>query len=311
MVSLEENSDLVSVRNLHKHYGALAALRGISFDILRGEVFGLLGPNGAGKTTAIEIIEGLRQRDSGSVTVCGVDPAQESMALKERIGAQLQPTILPDKMRVDEALRLFASFYRHSASVQMLLDRFGLVETRHAFFENLSGGQQQRLALALALVNNPELVLLDEPTVGLDPQLRHDIYALIEHFRREGRTVLLTTHYIEEAERLCDRVAIIDRGQLVALGTPRELIARSGHGTRIEVRLAKAVGLDRLKLIEGVNDCHEADGAYILHAQPAAMAVAGLVRFLESDGNALVDLHIAQLSLEDVFVEMTGRRMED
>jgi len=310
MASLEENSVLVSVQDLHKHYGDLAALRGISFDILQGEVFGLLGPNGAGKTTTVEIIEGLRQPDRGSVCVCGLDPAQSNMALKERIGAQLQSTVLPDKMRVAEALHLFASFYKRSASVQMLLERFGLAEKRHTFFENLSGGQKQRLALALALVNDPELVLLDEPTVGLDPQLRREIYALIEHFRGEGRTVLLTTHYIEEAERLCDRVAIMDRGQLVALGTPRELIARSGQGTRLEVRLEKPVGLDRLKLIDGVIDCHEADGTYFLHAQPAAVTIAALVRFLESDENALVDLHIAQPSLEDVFVEMTGRRME-
>jgi ABC-2 type transport system ATP-binding protein len=147
--------------------------------------------------------------------------------------------------------------------------------------------------------------------VGLDPQLRRDIYALIEHFREEGRTVLLTTHYIEEAERLCDRVAITDRGQLVALGTPRELIARSGQGTRLELRLAKPVGLDRLKLIEGVIDCHEAAGAYLLRAQPAALTISALIRFLESEENALLDLHIARPSLEDVFVEMTGRRLED
>jgi ABC-2 type transport system ATP-binding protein len=244
------------------------------------------------------------------VRVCGLDPAQESMALKERIGAQLQSTVLPDKMRVDEALRLFASFYRHSASVETLLEQFGLVEKRHTFFEKLSGGQKQRLALALALVNNPELVLLDEPTVGLDPQLRRDIYALIERFRGEGRTVLLTTHYIEEAERLCDRVAIVDRGQLVALGTPRELITRSGQGTRLELRLAKPVGLERLRVIDGVIDCREAEGAYFLRAQPAAVTIAALVRFLASNDNALLDLHIAQPSLEDVFVEMTGRRME-
>jgi ABC-2 type transport system ATP-binding protein len=311
MTALEENSVLVSVQNLHKHYGNLAAVRGLSFEILQGEVFGLLGPNGAGKTTTIEIIEGLRQPDSGAVRVCGLDPAQESMALKERIGAQLQSTVLPDKMRVHEALQLFAGFYRRSASVQMLLDHFGLQEKRHTFFEKLSGGQKQRLALALALVNDPELVLLDEPTVGLDPQLRRDIYALIEHFREEGRTVLLTTHYIEEAERLCDRVAIMDRGQLVALGTPRELIARSGQGTRLELRLAKPVGLERLKLIEGVIDCHEAAGAYFLRAQPAALTISALIRFLESDENALLDLHIARPSLEDVFVEMTGRRLED
>jgi ABC-2 type transport system ATP-binding protein len=311
MSPLEENSVLVSVQNLHKHYGDLVAVRGLSFDILQGEVFGLLGPNGAGKTTTIEIIEGLRQPDSGSVRVCGLDSRQESMALKERIGAQLQSTVLPDKMRVDEALHLFAGFYRRSASVHLLLERFGLVEKRRTFFENLSGGQRQRLALALALVNDPELVLLDEPTVGLDPQLRRDIYALIERFREEGRTVLLTTHYIEEAERLCDRVAIMDRGQLVALGTPRELIARSGQGTRLEIHLAKPVGLDRLKLIEGVIDCHEADGSYLLRAQPAAVTIAALVRFLESEDNALLDLHIARPSLEDVFVEMTGRKMEN
>ena len=310
MASLEENSVLVSVQKLHKHYGDLAALRDVSFDILQGEVFGLLGPNGAGKTTTIEILEGLRQPDSGSVRVCGLDPAQESMTLKERIGAQLQSTVLPDKMRVDEALHLFAGFYRHSASVEMLLERFGLEAKRHTFFEKLSGGQKQRLALALALVNDPELVLLDEPTVGLDPQLRREIYTLVENLRGEGRTVLLTTHYIEEAERLCDRVAIIDQGQLVALGTPRELIAHSGRGTRLEVRLAKPVGLDRLRLIEGVLDCHEAEGAYFLHAQPVTVTIAALVRFLESSDNALVDLHIARPSLEDIFVEMTGRRME-
>jgi len=310
MSQATEKPVLVSVQNLHKNYGDLAAVRGLSFDIFQGEVFGLLGPNGAGKTTTIEIIEGLRQPDGGRVRVCGLDPAQESMSLKERIGAQLQSTVLPDKMRVDEALRLFAGFYRRSASVEALLERFGLKEKRHTFFEKLSGGQKQRLALALALVNEPEMVLLDEPTVGLDPQLRRDIYALIERFRSEGRTVLLTTHYIEEAERLCDRVAIMDRGQLVALGTPRELITRSGQGTRLELRLAKPVGLERLKVIDGVIDCHEAEGAYFLRAQPPAVTIAALVRFLEADDNALVDLHIARPSLEDVFVEMTGRRME-
>jgi ABC-2 type transport system ATP-binding protein len=304
-------SALVQVSNLRKRYGALEALRGITFEIKPGEVFGLLGPNGAGKTTTIEIIEGLRQADDGTVTVCGMDPARESAALKQRIGAQLQATILPDKIRVQEALELFAGFYRQTASIEMLLDRFGLVEKRRAFFEKLSGGQKQRLALALAMINNPELVLLDEPTVGLDAQLRREIYALIEQFRGEGRTTLLTTHYIEEAERLCDRVAILDHGQVIALGTPRELVKASGKGTRLEVRLAKLVELDRLKHLDAVMDCREAAGTYYLHAQPPAQAVAALVHFLEADGNALLDLHIAPPTLEDVFVEMTGRRMED
>jgi ABC-2 type transport system ATP-binding protein len=243
--------------------------------------------------------------------VCGVDPAQQSTLLKQRIGALLQATVLPDKIRVEEALRLFASFYRESSSIELLMQRFGLIEKRRTFFEKLSGGQKQRLALALALVNDPELVLLDEPTVGLDVQLRRDIYALIEQFRSEGRTILLTTHYIEEAERLCDRVAIIDHGQLIALGTPRELIQRSSQGTRLEVRLARPVPPDRLKQLEAVLDCRETDGVYFLHAQPVAQAVVALTRFLELEGNALIDLHIAQASLEDVFVEMTGRRMDD
>lgn len=311
MTLLEENAVLVSVRDLRKHYADIEALRGISFDILKGEVFGLLGPNGAGKTTTIEIIEGLRQADTGSVSVCSLDPASQSAALKERIGAQLQSTVLHDKMRVNEALNLFASFYKHSVSVPLLLEHFGLVEKRHAFFEHLSGGQRQRLALALALVNDPELVLLDEPTVGLDPQLRRDIYTLVEHFREEGRTVLLTTHYIEEAERLCDRVAIMDKGRLVALGTPRELIAISGQRTRIEVRLAKPAAIGPLKRVEGVIDCHETENVYVLHVQSAATAIAPLIRHLESEGNIMVDLHIAQPSLEDVFLEMTGRRLED
>lgn len=305
------NSVLVRAENLHKRYGDVRALRGISFEIKKGEVFGLLGPNGAGKTTTIEILEGLRQPDEGSVQVCGLDPTREGAQLKQRIGAQLQATVLPDKIRVEEALRLFASFYTQAASIEILLDRFGLTEKRRAFFESLSGGQKQRLALALALVNNPELVLLDEPTAGLDAQLRRDIYALIEQSRADGRTVLLTTHYIEEAERLCDRVAIIDLGQVVALGTPRELIQRSGKGTRLEVRLAKPVAAARLKEIDAVLDCRETDGIYFLHAQPAAQAVVALIRFLEAEGNTLLDLHIAQPSLEDVFVEMTGRRIGD
>ena len=302
---------IVQCENLRKRYGKLEALAGVSFAIKKGEVFGLLGPNGAGKTTTIEILEGLRQPDGGSVRVCGLDPAQESEKLKERIGAQLQATVLPDKIRVDEAVRLFASFYSQTASLELLLDRFGLAEKRHAFFENLSGGQKQRLALALSLVNDPELVFLDEPTVGLDVQLRRDIHALIHKFREDGRTVLLTTHYIEEAEQLCDRVAIIDRGRLVALGTPRELIQQAGRGTRLEIKLSNPVSPARLSQLDAVLDCRETDGTYFLHASPPARAVVSLIRFLEAEGNTLLDMHIAKPSLEDIFVEMTGRRLNE
>ncbi len=307
----EPNSAVVYVESLRKRYGELEALRGITFEIKAGEVFGLLGPNGAGKTTTIEILEGLRRADSGTVRVCGMDPGREQTALKQRIGAQLQATVLPDKIRVEEALTLFAGFYQEPASVGLLLERFGLMEKRRTFFEKLSGGQKQRLALALAMVNNPELVLLDEPTVGLDAQLRRDIYALIERFREERRTTLLTTHYIEEAERLCDRVAIIDRGQLIALGTPRELVHNSGKGARLEVSLGRPVPPERLKQLDAVADCRETGGKYVLHTQNTAVAVAALVRSLESEGNSLLDLHITQPTLEDVFVEMTGRRIEE
>jgi ABC-2 type transport system ATP-binding protein len=311
MSSNNNQTALVQVANVHKRYDDVQALRGISFEIKQGEVFGLLGPNGAGKTTTIEILVGLRQPDQGAVRVCGLDPARESNELKQRIGAALQATVLQDKMTVEEALWLFGSFYKKKLPTDSLLESFGLAEKRHAHFDKLSGGQKQRLALALALVNDPELVLLDEPTVGLDAMLRRDIYALIERFRSEGRTVLLTTHYIEEAERLCDHVAIIDHGLVVAMGTPRELVSRSGEGTRLEVRLAKPVDAQKLKAIDAVVDCRETDGIYMLHAQPATQALVGLIHFLETDNNALLDLHIAQPSLEDVFVEMTGRKLSE
>lgn len=305
------DSYLVRAEGLRKRYGAVEALRGITFGIQKGEVFGLLGPNGAGKTTTIEILEGLRQPDGGTVRVCGFDPTREVAELKEWIGAQLQATVLPDKICVEEALHLYASFYRRCASVAKLMERFGLVEKRRAYFEKLSGGQKQRLALALALVNDPKLVLLDEPTAGLDAMVRRDIYGLIEQLRADGRTVLLTTHYIEEAERLCDRVAIVSGGQLAALGTPRELIQGSGKGTRIEVRVSKPIPPKRIRQFEGVLDCREADGEYSITAQGAARTVVELIHYLEAHETELLDLHIARPTLEDVFVQMTGRSIHD
>jgi ABC-2 type transport system ATP-binding protein len=307
----QNSSPIVRVDGLRKHYGKVEALRGMDFEIGRGEVFGLLGPNGAGKTTTIEILEGLRRPDGGSVEVCGFDPTHEAAALKERIGAQLQSTLLPDKMRVEEALKLYSSFYRRPAPLGNLIERFGLEEKRHAYFEKLSGGQKQRLALALALVNDPELVLLDEPTAGLDAMVRRDIYGLIETLRAGGRTVLITTHYIEEAERLCDRVAIVNNGQISALGTPRQLIHSSGMETRIEARFSQPVAPERLEQLEGIQKCRTQDGTYLIDANPVAKGVVSLVRFLESEGADLLDLHIAQPTLEDVFVQLTGRSIDD
>src|SRR5438128_12489847 len=257
---------VLQVENLVKRYGDVEAVRGVSFNVEEGEVFGLLGPNGAGKTTTVEILEGLRDADGGSVSVCGLDPQHESEALKHEIGAALQSTSLPDKLRVMEALRLFSSFYKRGRKPEELLKRFGLEEKRNSFYGQLSGGQKQRLALAMALVNDPRVLFFDEPTAGLDPQVRREIYDVIEELRRDKRTVLLTTHYIEEAERLCDRVAIVDYGKVIALGTPRELKARSANTTRIEVRLAKPASSGILQKLDGVVDAREVDGAYVLHS---------------------------------------------
>src|SRR2546426_3168826 len=248
-------NSILQVENLVKRYGDVEAVRGVSFNVEEGEVFGLLGPTGAGKTTTVEILEGLRTPDGGRVSVCGFDPQRDSAALRHEIGAALQSTSLPDKLRVMEALRLFASFYRRRRNPEELLKRFGLEEKRNTFYGQLSGGQKQRLALAMALVNDPKVLFFDEPTAGLDPQVRREIYDIIEELRREKKTILMTTHYIEEAERLCDRVAIVDHGKVIALGSPRELKAHSGGTTRIEVRLAKPDTDGSLRQLEGVTDC--------------------------------------------------------
>jgi ABC-2 type transport system ATP-binding protein len=213
----------ISVRGLRKTYGQLEAVKGLDFEVDAGEVFGLLGPNGAGKTTTVEILEGLRPRTGGELTVLGFDPGTQKNQLKDRIGVCLQATNLPEKIRVGEALELFAAFYTRTVDGEQLLSRLQLWEKRNHFYGTLSGGQKQRLAIALALINDPQLLFLDEPTSGLDPQARLEIRSLIEELRREKRTILLTTHYIEEAEKLCDRVAIVDEGRIVAMGSPREL----------------------------------------------------------------------------------------
>jgi ABC-2 type transport system ATP-binding protein len=304
-------NSVLQVENLVKHYGDVEAVRGLSFSVAEGEVFGLLGPNGAGKTSTIEIMEGLRAATSGRVSVCGFDPQKNPTELKHEIGAALQSTSLPDKIRVSEAISLFASFYKRGRRVDELLQRFGLEEKRNAFYSQLSGGQKQRLALAMALVNDPKVLFFDEPTAGLDPQVRREIYDIIEELKREKKTIVLTTHYIEEAERLCDRVGIVDHGKLIALGTARELKGRSANTTRVEVRLAKPMAVGELKNLEGVVDAREVDGAYVLHCPRSAPAIVALVKRLEAEVNELVSLEIATPSLEDVFIELTGRRLRD
>ncbi|MGH9535805.1 MAG: ABC transporter ATP-binding protein, partial [Terriglobales bacterium] len=290
----ENAAAVVEVAGLEKRYGRLRAVQGISFAIGRGEVFGLLGPNGAGKTSTIEMLAGLRAADAGQMTVCGLDPGREPERLQERIGPQLQATVLPDKLRVAEALELFAGFYPRALPIEDLLARFGLREMRRTDFQRLSGGQKQRLALALALVNDPELVLLDEPTAGLDPHVRRDIYALIEGLRAERRTVLLTTHYIEEAERLCDRVAVMHHGRIVALGPPREVVAAARLASAIEVRLARPASVTALAALDGVEGVTEDGGVYRLQAPAAAPTLTALIRWLDQENNSLLELRLRQ-----------------
>jgi ABC-2 type transport system ATP-binding protein len=305
------SAPIIEVHNLTKHYGPVQALRGVSFEVQEGEVFGLLGPNGAGKTSTVEILEGLRPPDGGIVSVCGLDPQTPGDAFKQEIGAVLQATALPDKLRVGEAVSMFASFYKRRRDPAALLKRFGLEEKRNTFYSHLSGGQKQRLALAMSLVNEPRVLFLDEPTAGLDPQVRREIYTIIEELKKERKTILLTTHYIEEAEKLCDRVAIVDQGRVIAQGTPRELKQRSAGTTRIELRLARPESDAALKQLEGVADCRATDGVYVVHSTRVPQTIVSLVKYLEAHGNELSSLDIAAPSLEDVFLELTGRSLRD
>jgi ABC-2 type transport system ATP-binding protein len=300
---------VIEVSNLEKAYGSVQAVRGVSFTVAEGEVFGLLGPNGAGKTSTVEILEGLRKRDGGHVSVLGLDPQNGGDDFRQRVGAVLQSTALPDKIRVSEALSVFAHFYKRHRQPAELLARFQLAEKRNALYSQLSGGQKQRLALALALVNDPELMFLDEPTAGLDPQARREIYSIIEELRGDKKTILLTTHYIEEADRLCDRVAVVDQGRVIAMGTPDELRRGSGGMTSIQVKLARPAA--DLGQLEGVASVSEADGGYVLHSARPPQTIVALVKHLESSGNELLGLEMASPTLEDAFIELTGRRLRD
>ncbi|HYV62707.1 MAG TPA: ABC transporter ATP-binding protein [Bryobacteraceae bacterium] len=303
---------VIQVSGLHKAYGEIEAVRGIDFEVGEGEVFGLLGPNGAGKTTTVEILEGLRPRSQGQVKVLGFDPEVSRRSLKDRIGVCLQATNLPDKLRVHEALEWFAAFYSRRADCNKLLQRLQLWEKRNEFYSKLSGGQKQRVALALALVNEPNLVFLDEPTTGLDPQVRLEIHTLIEELKAARRTILLTTHYIEEAERLCDRVAIIDEGKIVALGSPRELQERVFGQSRIEVVTAQPMPSD-LPAFEAVakHSLSEDHKTLVAHSTRPARTLPDLIKWIDQEGLELEDIHLKRPTLEDVFIELTGKKLRD
>jgi ABC-2 type transport system ATP-binding protein len=307
------NSAAVSVEDLHKSYGDFEAVRGIDLEVGTGEVFGLLGPNGAGKTTTIEILEGLRPRTSGKVSVLGFDPAVQSRAIKNRIGVCLQATNLQDKIKVHEALELFDAFYDRHTDLNKLLERLQLTDKRDAQYKSLSGGQKQRVALALALVNDPSLLFLDEPTTGLDPQVRHEIHGLIEELKRDHRSILITTHYIEEAERLCDRVAIIDAGKIIELGTPREIQQRVLGHTLVEVTTNESMNLDLLpEKLQSVKQTVRDEGRTLsMQSENPAALIVELVKWIDGQNLRLVDIHMKRPTLEDVFIELTGKRLRE
>jgi ABC-2 type transport system ATP-binding protein len=301
---------VITVDDLHKHYGAVNAVDGISFEVHEGEIFGFLGPNGAGKTTTIEIVEGYRKPDSGTVTVLSLDPRKDGYKLKERIGIMLQETSLYLDLRVGELLRLFACYYRRAVNPDALLEMIGLQEKRRAFVRELSGGQRQRLAFILTLINDPELLFLDEPTAGLDPQSRRVTWEWISRAREEGKTVFLTTHYIEEAEALCDRVAIIDYGKIIALDTPKRLMAGLEVEQRIEFVIEGALDMARLEAMSGVTKAlDDGQGAFTIYAPEAQPALKSLITLAEAEGFTLRGLRVEGATLEDVFIQLTGRRI--
>ncbi len=301
----------LTVTDLVKSYGAVQAVRGLSFAVAPGEIFGLLGPNGAGKTTTIECLIGLRDADGGSITICGHDLRREGDAVRERIGVQLQATALPERITVREALQLFASFYAKRAAPEALLARFSLTDKATARFETLSGGQKQRLAMALAMVNEPEVLFLDEPTAALDPQARRELHEAIRGVKAAGRSVLLSTHYIDEAELLCDRVAIVDHGRIIALDTPANLIAGTSASTRVAFTTAAPLAADAVRALEGVSGVSADGRATVLASAAPNRTIIALVHLIESSGGELVDLQIRKPSLEDVFIQLTGRALRD
>jgi ABC-2 type transport system ATP-binding protein len=303
------------VRGLRKAYADVVAVDGLDLEIAPGECFGLLGPNGAGKTTTIEICEGLLAPDAGEVFVLGMTWNQDDRALRERLGIQLQETQLSEKLTVSETLRLFRSFYRDGSDVDQVIARVQLEEKRNARVGKLSGGQKQRLALACSIVGNPDLLFLDEPTTGLDPQSRRQLWDLIEEFKTSGRTTVLTTHYMDEAEMLCDRVAIVDHGRVIALGSPRQLIESLGAEHVVEFALSggrvDGLTIESLAGLPGVQGARITNDEYELSVGELHRAVPALLSMLAERQLELSKLTTHSATLEDVFVHLTGRQLRE
>jgi len=304
---------IIQVEKLRKTYGTTVAVDEISFEVREGEIFGMVGPNGAGKTTTIECLEGLRRPDGGSLRVLGVDPQREGQTLRINAGMQLQQSNLPERMKVWEALDLYSSFYPHAADWEALLVQLGLEEKRNAPFSKLSGGQKQRLFIALALLPDPQLVFLDELTTGLDPQARHVIWDLVRDVRSKGKTILMTTHFMEEAERLCDRVAILDHGRIVALDKPAALISNLGAEERIVFSLDEALPATLEKALSKSGQVEIQGERVTVHGNNdhQTALVSKVVNQLTTSGVKFRDLRTEQPNLEDVFLKLTGRDMKE
>jgi ABC-2 type transport system ATP-binding protein len=301
--------NVIEVTGLVKRYGKRVAVDGVSLSVADGEIFGILGPNGAGKTTTVECVAGLRNRDGGSVRVLGLDPRADRGALRQVLGVQLQESQLPDQLRVGEALELYASFYSDPADTVTLLAQLGLEDQRGTPFRKLSGGQKQRVSIALALVGRPKIAILDELTTGLDPQARRDTWQLIEAIRDSGVTVVLVTHFMEEAERLCDRVALIDRGRVVALDTPAGLIGKAAPEQRVRFRPSAELDLSLLRALPEVRDVARAGAAVVVSGHgDLAGAVTALIARQQIVAH---ELRIEQSNLDDAFLALTGKQLNE
>jgi len=307
-----QDSPVIRCRSLVKRYADLHAVAGLDLEIFKGECFGLLGPNGAGKTTTVEILEGIKPPTSGFVEVLGNRwGGANDRALRERLGVQRQETRFPEKLTVQETVTLFRSFFRYGPNVGDVIRTVELTEKRNTRVVNLSGGQRQRLALACAIVGDPEILFLDEPTTGLDPQARSKFWELIESFRQRKVTVMLTTHYMEEAERLCDRVAIMDRGKVIAIGRPSDLVESLGGGQIIQFRVSEGFDGTALAEIPGVSSVSVRNGDFLVTVPQGADVLSLLMAEIQGQGHLLVSLSTHQTTLEDVFLRMTGRKLRD
>jgi ABC-2 type transport system ATP-binding protein len=302
---------VISARALRKRYDTVQAVDGVSFEVKRGEILGMLGPNGAGKTTTVEILEGLRRPDEGEAVVLGLDVARETERLKERIGVQLQTAALYPNLRVTEVIDLFGSFFARRRPTAELIDALDLGERANGLTKELSGGQRQRLSVALALVNDPEVLFLDEPTTGLDPQARRSLWDIVASLRERGTTVLLTTHYMEEAEQLCDRVAIMDHGHILEMGTVAELVQRRFKELSVRFDTIEGLGDDRLGALPAVIRVVREDGAVALYTSDVAATIGGLLDATRELGTEPGNLAVRRASLEDVFLDLTGRALRD